>query len=85
MRELINEIGELERKIWDSKNKEANNDWEEIADDLLYENDSEDFEEFGDEDDERNGTERYWDDLEDYQIEFGIQEANRIINKYKLI
>ena len=72
VRSLVQEIGELDLKILMSGNTQAQNEWDIISNEYLYSGG------------EGGEEERYWDDLQDAELEQAIQDATEIVGEYQL-
>jgi hypothetical protein len=82
---LVERIGYLEELIWDSHINEASEEWDSLAEDILYEGfENPEFEDFQYDKGDKQ-FERYWNDLEESQLEIAIREAKRILEKYNIL
>ena len=76
-RSLVDIVGDLEQRIWNSDNRDAIRKWDNFTEDSLYG----DVTEF-DTDDEVG--ERFWDDLDDWDLEQIIQFGEKLIAEFNI-
>ncbi len=80
-RPLVDEIGRLEQAIWNSNNKEAIDEWDNVSQDLLYGNLGYPVE---DEEDYESPGEQSWSDLTNFELEIAIDTAKKIMRINKI-
>lgn len=85
--DIVDVASELESRIWNSNNRQAQREWEEVNPlDNNHETPNYDFDDYDEEeyDNDYDDGPQYWDDLDPSEIEQAILDANAIIAKYNI-